>query len=77
LGEAIAEYERIDETLGRVMSYASLLFSGDIDDPAKARFYQTMQERVTDISTHVLFFTLELNRIPDARLDEMLAAPGA
>lgn len=29
LAAAIAEYERIEEVLGRVMSYAQLLFSGD------------------------------------------------
>ena len=29
LAAAIAEYERIEEMLGRVMSYAQLLFAGD------------------------------------------------
>ncbi len=77
LGEAIAAYERIEETLARIMSYAQLVFSGDINDPAIARFFQTMQERVTDISTHVLFFTLELNRLEDERLEEMMTAPDA
>jgi oligoendopeptidase F len=74
LGEAIAAYERIEETLARIMSYAQLVFSGHMDDPAIARFYQTTQERVTDISTHVLFFALELNRLDDERLEEVMAA---
>ncbi|HUZ63714.1 MAG TPA: M3 family oligoendopeptidase [Acetobacteraceae bacterium] len=75
LAEAIAAYERIEEVLGRVMSYAQLLFSGDSTDAAISRFYQTTNERVTAISTHLLFFTLELNRIEDAPLAEKLADP--
>ena len=66
LDAAIATYERIDETLGRVMSYAQLLFSGDSMDADIGRFMQAMSERVTAIGTHVLFFTLELNRADDA-----------
>ena len=38
LAAAIAEYERIQETLGRVGSYAQLLFAGDSTDPAIGRF---------------------------------------
>ncbi|HEY0420390.1 MAG TPA: oligoendopeptidase F, partial [Acetobacteraceae bacterium] len=68
LAEAISEYERIEEVLGRVMSYAQLLFSGDSNDPAIGRFYQSMSERVTAISSQLIFFTLELNRLDDAAL---------
>ncbi|MDJ0390986.1 M3 family oligoendopeptidase [Roseomonas sp. E05] len=77
LAEAIAAYERIEEVLGRVMSYASLVFSGDAQDPANGRFYQDMQERATAISTHLLFFTLELNRLEDAVLEKKFAASSA
>src|SRR6185437_12519764 len=75
LAAAIADYERIEETLGRLMSYAQLLFSGDSTDPALGRFYQTVNERVTAISSHLLFFALELNRLYDAALEQKLADP--
>src|SRR4051794_20867404 len=75
LAAAIAEYERIEETLGRLMSYAQLLFSGNSTDPSIGRFYQTVSERVTAISSHILFFTLELNRLDDAALERKLADP--
>ena len=75
LAAAIAGYEGIEEMLGRVMSYAQLLFSGDSNDPAIGRFYQSMNERVTAISSHLIFFTLELNRLDDAVLDQKLADP--
>ena len=57
LASAIAEYERIEEVLGRLMSYAQLLFSGDSTDAEIGRFYQTISERVTAISSHLIFFT--------------------
>jgi oligoendopeptidase F len=72
LGAAIAAYERLDETLTRVMSFAELVYSGDQSNPELAKFYQTMQERVSEISTQVLFFTLEINRLDDALLAEKL-----
>ncbi len=75
LAAAIGEYERIEEVLGRVMSYAQLLFSADSTPSSVGRFYQGMSERVTVISSALLFFTLELNRMEEATLAERLAAP--
>jgi len=72
LAAAIADYERMEEVLGRVMSYAQLVFSGDAQDAANGRFYQTMQERVTTISSSLLFFTLELNTLEEAPLEAKL-----
>jgi len=75
LGAGIAEYERLDEIMGRVMSYAQLVYAGDMSSAEHGKFYQSMQERVTDISSDLLFFTLEINRIEDADLEEKFAAP--
>ncbi len=76
-GRAIGEYEKISETLSRLSSYAQLLHAGNMTDPEIGRFYQTMQERVTDISSRTLFFALEINRIDDTVLDKQLKDPGA
>ncbi len=77
LGQAIAEYEKIAERLHKVMSYAQLLFASNVENPENGRFYQTLSERVTVISTETLFFALELNRIEDAVLAEQLKDPAA
>jgi oligoendopeptidase F len=69
LGEAVAEYEKLQEVLGRIMSYASLVYAGDMSDASIGRFFQNMQEKVNAISTLLLFFTLELNRIEDTVLE--------
>jgi oligoendopeptidase F len=68
LAAAIAEYERLQELAGRIISYASLVHAGNLADPEIGRFYQTIYERINAISTTLLFFTLELNRIDDTDL---------
>src|SRR5215472_15650167 len=75
LGAAIEIYERLQEQGGRIISYASLVHAGDLADPEIGRFFQTMQERVNAVSTTLLFFTLELNRIDDATLATKKADP--
>ena len=72
LARAIREYERIDEVLSRAMSYAGLVYSGDMADPEIGKFYQSAQERVNGISTHLVFFTLEINRLEEDALQARL-----
>ena len=68
LTEAVKRYEMIDDLLGRLISYASLIYSGDTSDPKRTKFFGDVQERITTASSHLLFFTLELNRIDEAVL---------
>ena len=69
VAQAIKRYEALDDLLGRLTSYAGLVHAGDTADPARGKFYADMQERVTAASTHLLFFTLELNQLDDAKLE--------
>ena len=75
LAAAIAEYEEIEERLSRLMAYAQLRFAATSTDARTGRFYQTMSERVTAIGTHLLFFTLEINRIDEAAINRRLGDP--
>ncbi len=75
LAAAIAAYEKLEDTLGRAGSYASLYYAANMSDPERGRFHQNVQERLNDISTELLFFGLEINRIDDAALEEKLASP--
>jgi len=72
LAAAIQEYERIDELLSKLMSYAQLVYSGNVTDPAIGRFYQGVTERANAIYSDMLFFTLELNRLEDAHVETLL-----
>ena len=73
LAAAVRRYEAIDDLMGRIGSYAGLVHAGDTIDPARTKFYGDVQERMTAASTHLLFFTLELNRIDDAVLERAMA----
>lgn len=75
LAEAIAEYERIDQRMGRLGAFAQLSFAAHTSDPETGRFSQGMTERLTAISSHMLFFTLELNRIEEDDLAQRLTTP--
>jgi oligoendopeptidase F len=75
LAEAVKRYEALDDLLGRLMSYAGLVHAGDTTDPVRSKFYGDMQERITGASLHLLFFTLELNRIDDSVLEAAMADP--
>ena len=72
LHDVIARYERIEELLGRLMSFAGLVYAGDTTDPARAKFYGDTQERLTAASSDLLFFTLEMNRLDDAVIDRLM-----
>ena len=67
--KTIAEYEAMDEVLGKIMSFAYLVYASDMADPEIGKFFQNLQEKVNDIATDLLFYTLELNKLNDAVID--------
>ena len=75
LAEAVTQYEALQDLIGRVMSYASLLYASDTSDAARAKFYGDAQERVTALAGDLLFFELELNRLDDAALEAAMERP--
>ncbi len=75
LAAAVRRYEAIDDLMGRLGSFAGLVHAGNTVDPARTKFYGDVQERLTAASIHLLFFTLELNRIEDAILEKAMDDP--
>ena len=75
LADALLRYEKLEDLLGRLASFAGLVYAGDTTDPVRAKFYGDIQEKITAISSHLLFFTLELNRIDDGLIDQAMAEP--
>jgi oligoendopeptidase F len=75
LAEPVRRYEAIEDLLGRLLSYAMLVYTGNTADPNIAKFYGDVQERITAISLHLLFFALELNRVDDALIEKAMADP--
>ncbi|MBJ3776828.1 M3 family oligoendopeptidase [Acuticoccus mangrovi] len=77
LGEALARYEAIEDRMGKVGSYAGLLYATDTTNPAYAKAYGDLSDKLTSLASHLLFFPLELNRVDDAVMDAALADPAA
>jgi len=72
LAESLRTYEDMSDRLGRIGSFAGLLYAADTSDPAVAKFYGDIQEKLTGISTALLFYTLEFNRIDEKVLEKAL-----
>ncbi|MGI9405804.1 MAG: M3 family oligoendopeptidase, partial [Hyphomicrobiaceae bacterium] len=73
LRAAVKDYEALADLLGRLGSYAGLLYAQNTADPDRAKFYGDIQEKLTSISSDLIFFELEINRIDDAVLDAAIA----
>ncbi len=74
---AIRRYERIEAVTGRIGSYAGLRYYQITTDPVRAKFMGDTQTALTDATTPLVFFTLELNRLDDAVLDATVASDPA
>ncbi|RZI45333.1 M3 family oligoendopeptidase [Candidatus Finniella inopinata] len=66
---AIHDFDAIQEDIGRLVSFSSLLYYKNLNDTEVGQFYQHIQEEVTALSGHLIFFTLELNQIEDDLLE--------
>jgi len=75
LAAAVKRYEAIEDLMGRLGSYSGLVYAGNSTDPAVAKFYGDMNDRLTAAYVHLLFFTLELNRIDDKVVEAAMAEP--
>ena len=69
--------EHINTIAGRIMSFAGLRYYQLTIDGDRTKFMSDMQEKITNFTTPLVFFTLELNRIDDATLQALLDANSA
>lgn len=67
LAGAIGEYEHILNESSKPGNYASLLFSVETNNPEIGAFMQEQQERSSEIRVKLVFFDLELQKIPESR----------
>jgi oligoendopeptidase F len=75
LAEAVRRLESIDDLTGRLAAFAGLMHAGNTVDPARTKFFGDIQDRLTTASIHLVFFTLELNRIDEKLLNRAMANP--
>ncbi|KPF46311.1 M3 family oligoendopeptidase [Rhizobium sp. AAP43] len=69
LAEALTELDALEDLLGRIASYAGLTYYSDMTNPANGKFFGDIQAKLTDMSSRLLFFPLEMNRLADDAVD--------
>jgi oligoendopeptidase F len=74
LVNAVKRIEALNDLTGKLGSYAFLQYVRNTQDPDSAKFMGDMNQDLTDLSTGLIFFGLELNRIDDAVIEAALSA---
>ena len=69
---AVERYQDIEIVAGRIMSYAGLRYYQLTSDPQRAKFMSDMQDKITQLTTPLVFYGLEINRINDDNLNSIL-----
>ncbi len=71
--ECLHRDEKISNIAGRIMSFAGLRYYQLTIDGGRAKFMSDCQEKVTNYTTPLVFFSLELNRLAEEPLAAMYA----
>ena len=72
--QSIREFEALNELMGRIGSYAGLYYYGDTTDPQRMKLFGDVQQKLTDASSHLIFYSLEINRIDGTVLEQAMNA---
>ncbi|MCD1626527.1 MAG: M3 family oligoendopeptidase [Paracoccaceae bacterium] len=72
--DCVLRNERISSIAGRIMSFAGLRYYQMTIDATRAKFMSDCQEKITNFTTPLVFFTLELNRLNDDHVAGLFAA---
>ncbi len=73
LYDSIIKYENIGEIMGKLGSFAYLKYAENLSLDENVKFFQKINEKLTDLSSNLIFFSLEVNKIPSAQLNAMYA----
>ena len=74
--DCVLRYEKIDMVAGRIMSFAGLRYYQKTTNAGRAKFMSDCQDKITNATTALVFFSLEFNRLDEAHLEALLAANG-
>jgi len=77
LVEAVRRVEALGDLTGRLASFAYLQYAQQTTDPERAKFLGDLSQQLTDLSSGLIFFELELNRIEEDVMAAALAADPA
>lgn len=67
LRQALVEFQELNDRMDRAFTYVYLNWCTNTEDPARGALLQQVRERFNEIEQILLFFELELIRLPDER----------
>jgi oligoendopeptidase F len=69
---AISTYEKICELIGKLSSYAQLVYAADLSNQKNIAFHQNTSEKLSSFESDLVFFSLELNKVDDKKIATFL-----
>ena len=71
--DAVERYQAIEVVAGKLMSFAGLRYYQLTTDAQRTKFMSDMQDKVTKLTTPLVFYGLEFNRISGDRIASLLS----
>ena len=68
----VKRYEKIEMVSGRIMSYAGLRYYQKTTDETRTKFLTDNQDKITNITSDLIFFSLEINKLVEHKLNALL-----
>ncbi len=72
LARSVKTFEALSAQCGRISAFADLVYAGDTSAPHHIKFYGDIGAALTQATSHILFYSLELNRISDRQMAKAL-----
>lgn len=70
--KAVSELESISEQIGKLLSFAYLIFAADTAKPEHGAFLQKIQEKATEARKFLMFFELEWVALNDGKARKLM-----
>jgi oligoendopeptidase F len=71
--DAVERYQAIEVVAGKIMSFAGLRYYQLTTDSQRTKFMSDMQDKVTKLTTPLVFYGLEFNQISEDRIASLLS----
>ena len=72
----IEEHENGNETGDKLGNYAFLVYATNMNDEEVVQFYQGINEKLTEISSNLIFFTNETNSLSEEKFEKLVLGSG-
>ncbi|MDR3290454.1 MAG: M3 family oligoendopeptidase [Rickettsiales bacterium] len=70
LYKSLEEFEVIQEMESKLSSYAYLKYAENLSVDESVKFYQSIVEKLTKLESELVFYTLEINKLEQKKLDQ-------